>query len=481
MSHDFMCTDFRPCSFFNLYLSQSWPIFAVNFIRKSCSRFRKLLYEGFGLTMTRIIMTFFAAFLLLGGVARAQIVVDVEGGIFDPIPIAITDFIADTMVGTQITEVVAADLERSGLFSPIDSSAFLQNITNPNVPPRFDDWRQISATALVTGRVTAEPDGRLRVEFRLWDIASQRQLEGRQFYASPDSWRRIAHIIADAIYQRMTGEKGYFDTRIVFIDETGPRNARIKKLAIMDQDGANLRYLSTGQELVLTPRFSPTRQEITYMSYGMDNVPRVYLQQIEVAQRELVGSFPNMTIAPRFSPDGQKVIMSLLQDNGSANIFTMDLRTRTTTRLTSTLAIDTSASYAPDGSQIVFESDRSGRPQIYVMNADGSNPQRVSSGDGSYSTPVWSPRGDYIAFTRQLQGQFSIGVIRPDGTGERLLTTGFHNEGPTWAPNGRVLMFFRQQPGSGARIHTIDISGRNERTLPTPNDASDPAWSPLLD
>jgi len=442
------------------------------------------IHENLGLTMIRLpymIIFAFVAFFAVGHAARAQIVVDVEGGVFDPIPIAVTDFLSDTMIGNQISEVIAADLERSGLFNPIDQNAFLQNITNPDTPPRFDDWRQIGATGLVTGRVMTESDGRLRVEFRLWDVATGRQLEGRQFYATPDSWRRISHIIADAVYQRMTGEKGYFDTRIVFIDETGPRNARVKKLAIMDQDGANLRYLSSGQELVLTPRFSPTRQEITYMSYGADNVPRVYLQQIEVAQRELIGNFPNMTIAPRFSPDGQKVVMSLLQDNGSANIFTMDLRSRTTTRLTSTLAIDTAASYSPDGSRIVFESDRANRPQIYIMNADGSNPQRISSGDGSYSTPVWSPRGDYIAFTRQLQGQFSIGVMRPDGTGERLLTTGFHNEGPTWAPNGRVLMFFRQNPGGGTRIHTVDISGRNERQLPTPNDASDPAWSPLLD
>jgi len=428
-----------------------------------------------------VIIVFFTAILAVNNVARAQIVVDVEGGVFDPIPIAVTDFVSTDMMGIQMSEVIAADLERSGLFRPIDRTAFLQNITNPDVQPRFDDWRQIEATGLVTGRLTPEPDGRLRIEFRLWDIASSRQLEGRQFYVSPDSWRRVAHIIADAIYQRMTGEKGYFDTRIVFIDETGPRNARVKKLAIMDQDGANLHYLSSGQELVLTPRFSPTRQEITYMSYGMDNVPRVYLQQIEVAQRELVGAFPNMTIAPRFSPDGQKVIMSLLQDNGSANIFTLDLRSRTTTRLTSTLAIDTSASYSPDGERIAFESDRGGRLQIYVMNADGSEPQRISFGDGSYSTPVWSPRGDYIAFTRQLQGQFSIGVMRSDGTGERILTTGFHNEGPTWAPNGRVLMFFRQNPGGGTRLYTIDITGRNERQLPTPNDASDPAWSPLLD
>jgi len=428
---------------------------------------------------------FLALSIMIGGV-QAQMTVDIEGGVFDPIPIAITGFLSagggqSGFDSQQLSDVIAADLERSGLFRPLNPASFIERITNTDVAPRFEDWRQIDATGLVTGKVTHEADGRLRVEFRLWDIEGARQLEGRQFFTSPQSWRRVAHMIADAIYQRMTGEKGYFDTRIVFIDETGPRNARVKKLAIMDQDGANLHYLSTGEELVLTPRFSPNRQEITYMAYGTDSVPRVYLQQLEVAQRELVGHFPNMTIAPRFSPDGQKIIMSLLQDNGSANIFTMDLRSSTTTRLTSTLAIDTSASYAPDGSKIVFESDRSGRPQLYVMDADGSDIQRISFGDGSYSTPVWSPRGDYIAFTRQMQGKFSIGVMRPDGSGERLLTTGFHNEGPTWAPNGRVLMFFRQNVGAGAKIYTIDITGRNERQLLTPNDASDPAWSPLLD
>ncbi|WP_297323659.1 Tol-Pal system beta propeller repeat protein TolB [uncultured Bartonella sp.] len=413
--------------------------------------------------------------------AYAQLKGTVSSADFNPIPIAVTDFISGDQMGQQISSVVTADLERSGLFKPIDKSSFLERISNPDVQPRFPDWQQINAQGLATGRVTKEADGRLRVEFRLWDVYGGKQLEGRQFYATPQTWRRVAHIIADAIYTKMTGEKGYFDTRVVFVDETGPANGRVKRLAIMDQDGANLTYISNGRELVLTPRFSPSRQEITYMAYAGNNVPKVYLQQIETGQRELVGTFPNMTIAPRFSPDGQKVIMSLLQDNGSANLYTMDLRSRATTRLTTTPAIDTSASYSPDGTQIVFESDRGGKPQIYVMNTDGSDQHRISFGDGSYSTPVWSPRGDYIAFTKQSQGQFSIGVMKPDGQGERLLTSGFHNEGPTWAPNGRVIMFFRQNQGQPPKLYTIDITGRNERQLPTPNGASDPAWSPLLD
>lgn len=412
--------------------------------------------------------------------ARAVVEININKGNVEPLPIAVTDFLSADQLGANISAVIAADLERSGLFLPIDKKAFIEKISNPDAAPRFEDWKVINAQALATGRITKQPDGRLKAEFRLWDTFGGQQLTGQQFYTTPENWRRVAHIIADAIYERLTGEKGYFDTRIVYVDESGTAAKRIKRLAIMDQDGANVRYLSDGRDMVLTPRFSPNRQEVTYMSFTGDR-PRVYLLQLETGQREVVGNFPGMTIAPRFSPDGQKVIMSLLQDDGSANIYTMDLRSRTTTRLTNSQAIDTGASYSPDGSKIVFESDRGGRQQIYVMGADGSNPQRISFGNGSYSTPVWSPRGDLIAFTKQSGGQFSIGVMKPDGSGERLLTTGFHNEGPTWAPNGRVLMFFRQARGSAAKLYTVDITGRNERQIQTPNGGSDPAWSPLLE
>ncbi|WP_455477967.1 Tol-Pal system beta propeller repeat protein TolB [Bartonella sp. B10] len=411
---------------------------------------------------------------------HAQLKGTISSADFNPIPIAITDFVANDSIGGKIAAVITADLERSGLFLPLDKVSFFEQAPDPNSQPSFLNWQKINAQGLVTGQVIRETDGRLRVDFRLWDVFGHRQIKGRRFYTATERWRRVAHMISDEIYSVMTGESGYFDTRIVFIDETGPYNARIKRLAIMDQDGANLIYISDGSELVLTPRFSPKRQEITYMAYEHNKTPHVYLQQIEMGQRELIGTFDNMTIAPRFSPDGQKVIMSLLQKNGSANLYTMDLRTRTMTRLTTTSAIDTSASYSPDGTKIVFSSDRNGKPQIYIMDADGNNLKRISANDGSYSTPIWSPRGDYIAFTKQSEGQFSIGVMHPDGKGERILTTGFHNEGPTWAPNGRVLMFFRKNPGMGPKIYTIDITGRNERQLPTPNDASDPAWSPLL-
>lgn len=416
--------------------------------------------------------------------ASALIEIDVTQGQIEPLPIALPSFSAeggDPKLSADMTSVIAADLKRSGLFNPLDPASFIQKNMSVNSTPRFGDWRTIGSQALVSGSVTKQSDGRLRAEFRLWDVFASEQILGQQFYTTPENWRRLAHIIADAIYERLTGEKGYFDTRIVFVDETGPKDKRIKRLAIMDQDGANTRYLTRGDDLVLTPRFSPTSQEITYMSYG-GNDPSVYLLNIETGQREIVGNFPGMTFAPRFSPDGQRVVMSL-QQGSNANIFTMDLRSRKTTRLTNSAAIDTSPSYAPDSSRVVFESDRGGSQQLYVMEGNGANAQRISFGPGRYSTPVWSPRGDLIAFTKQHQGRFMIGVMRPDGKGERILTEGYHNEGPAWSPNGRVLVFFRDTPGAngGPQVWTVDLTGYNEQQVKTPAFASDPSWSPLID
>jgi TolB protein len=425
--------------------------------------------------------------LLLPSRARAQTRFSVTEGNIAPLPIAIPNFVAGTPadgeVGVGVAGVITNNLKRSGLFAPIDPAAFIEKIIDSDKPPQFQNWKTINAQALVTGRVTRQSDGRLKAEFRLWDVASGQQLTGQQYVTSPEFWRRIAHIISDQIYERLTGDKGYFDSRVVFVDETGAKERRVKRLALMDQDGANVRYLTRGADLVLTPRFSPSTQEITYMEFGQGD-PRVYLFNIETGQREIVGNFPGMSFSPRFSPDGQRVIMSL-QQGGNSNLFVMDLRSKTTTRLTDTPAIDTSPSYAPDGSRICFESDRGGKPQIYVMPATGGPAQRISfskdDSNGSYSTPVWSPRGDYIAFTKQGSGQFSIGIMKPDGSGERILTSGFHNEGPTFAPNGRVVMFFRDPGGNGGpSLFTVDISGRNEQRVPTPGFASDPAWSPLL-
>ncbi len=427
------------------------------------------------------------AVAIFGSPANAELRIDITRGIVEPIPVAVTEFYGDeaaqSQIGRDISGVIAANLERSGLFRPVDKRAFIQDAESLRAAPRFADWRLINAQALINGSVQQQADGRLNVEFRLWDVYAEKQLTGFAYFTTPTNWRRIAHIISDAIYQRLTGEDGYFDTRVVYIAESGPQTRRIKRLAIMDQDGENHRFLTDGNELVLTPRFSPTTQEITYLSY-IGEIPRVYLFNLNTGQQEVLGDFPGMTFAPRFSPDGNKVIMSLAE-NGNSDIYTMDLRTRKVRRLTNHPAIDTSPSFSPDGRQVAFNSDRGGSQQIYVMDADGSNVHRISFNQGRYATPVWSPRGDLIAFTRMSGGEFYIGVMRPDGSGERMLTNGFLVESPTWAPNGRVLSFFRQTPADSrgrltSKVYTIDLTGFNEREVVTPIDASDPAWSPLI-
>lgn len=426
--------------------------------------------------------------LALGAVAastladplRAELVIDLRGGgNFQPMPIAVTDFVGDPQ-GAQVSSVITNNLKRCGLFAPIDKARFPEQIANFDAVPNFGAWKTTGIQALVSGRVSRDAGGKLKAEFRLWEVATGQQIVGQQYFTDPASWRRVAHIISDAVFSQITGEKGFFDTRIVFVDESGPKENRRKRLAIIDQDGANYKALSGGEELVVTPRFSPSSQEVAYMGFTAGAEPRVYILDVAAGRREAVGSFPGMSFSPRFSPDGWRILMSL-QQGGNANIYAMDLRTKSTTRLTTTTAIDTSPSYSPDGAQIAFESDRGGGQQIYVMAANGAGQRRISFGDGRYSTPVWSPKGDLIAFTRQKAGTFAIGVMKPDGTGERILTEGFHNEGPTWAPNGRYLIFFRDPGGqSGPKMFMVDVTGRVEVPIPTPAFASDPAWSPLL-
>lgn len=419
--------------------------------------------------------------------AFADLRIDVTQGRADPMPIALNDFVGVddnyNQVGSDISLVIAQNLERSGLFAPINKEAFIKKAVPLDRRPEFSNWKVLNAQAMVHGRVNIEADGRLNIQFRLWDTFAEQQMVGNSYFTTPKNWRRVAHIISDLIYKRITGEDGYFDTRIVYISESGSKDRRRKRLAIMDQDGANHRFLTDGSDLVLTPRFSPTMQEITYLGY-YNKKPRVYIFNIDTGQQEVLGDFPGMTFAPRFSPDGSKVIMSLAK-SGVTDIYTMDLATRRVQRLTNSPAIDTSPTFSPDGARVVFNSDRGGTQQIYVMNANGKSVKRISFGDGRYATPVWSPRGDLIAFTKMRKGVFSIGVMKPDGTGERILTSGYLVESPTWAPNGRVLIFFRQmRPKANGRsgpvkLFSIDLTGFNEREIITPNEASDPAWSPL--
>ena len=445
--------------------------------------------------MKKLLLVIFCFFLFTRSTI-ALIEVDITRGNLDPLPIAVSPLYLESSskeikqsgkiiknAGEAIAKIIEINLKRSGLFNPLKKDSFVQNPDVAHVKPRFEDWKLIKAQALVTGKVTIT-ENKLRAEFRLWDVVAAKEMIALAFSTTPDNWRRVAHIISDKVYQRLTGEEGYFDTRIIYVSETGKKTQRYKKLAIMDQDGANVKYLTLGNELVLTPRFSPTNQLVTYLSY-FRNLPRVYLLDIETGIQEVVGDFPGMTFAPRFSPDGKKIIMSFAQD-GNSDIYTMHLDTRVVEKITEHSSIDTSPSYSPDGKYICFNSDRSGLQQIYVMRSDGSEVKRITFGKGLYGTPVWSPRGDLIAFTKVYNNRFYIGVMRPDGSGERLLTENFYQEAPSWSPNGRVLIFYRETKsdsegkGFSAKLWSIDLTGYNERLIETETDGSDPSWSSLL-
>lgn len=410
----------------------------------------------------------------------------VDQGNIQPLPIAIDiSSAADAQgnsVGAQISKVVSADLERSGYFKPIDPNAFIDHDIGVKVMPNFDNWRTINAQYLSNGAARMDADGRLAVDFQLWDVFNTKDpkdvLISTTLNGSPENWRKVAHKIADMIYEKLTGQEGYFNTRIAFVAESGKRGARVKRLAIMDQDGFNPSYLTDGSLKVMTPRFSADSQLIAYMALSADSA-RIYLFDVDNNRQESLGEIRGMAFAPRFSPDGTRLAYSVSQA-GATNIYVMQLASKRTARLTSGAAINTSPSFSPDGSQIAFTSDRGGSPQIYLMNADGGNVRRITFGGGIYSTPVFSPKGDLIAFTKQSGGRFSIGVMKPDGSGEKLLTSSYLEEGPTWAPNGRYIMFFREPPGGSPSLWMVEASGRIERPVPYPGGASDPAWSPRL-
>lgn len=424
-----------------------------------------------------------AALLGPTGGARAQLRVDITRGLVEPIAIAVSPFAGDTpagsALGADIAAVVAADLERSGLFRRIDPRAYIQSPDELRGVPRFADWRQIDAQALVTGVVGASGADGLVVEFRLFDVFGGVQMTGFRYELPRDLWRRVAHRIADTVYERMTGENGYFDTRIAYIAESGPPTRRVKRLAIMDQDGANHRFLTDGRHLVLTPRFTRDARQVAFLAYR-GRTPGIFLHDLASGREERLAGFEGMNFSPRFAPDGRSLLLTIAR-NGNSDIFEYGLVTRQLRRLTDHPAIDTSPDFSPGGDRIVFNSDRGGRPHLYVMRRDGSDVQRISFGEGRYGSPSWSPRGDLVAFTNIKERMFHIGVMRPDGSGERLITRSYYDEGPVFAPNGRVILFARQDPTTDSRrLMSIDVTGYNLREVPTPLDASDPDWSPPL-
>ncbi len=436
--------------------------------------------------MTRYIAALLTGLALLAGIPAlaAPLRIEITDGVIEPLPFAAPDFVAadagSQETATSLSRVIAADLTGTGLFREIPASAQIGKITDFAAPIRFADWKAINAQALITGAVAVK-GSKVTVSFRVYDVFAGAELgNGLQFSGPVKGWRRMAHKVADEVYSRITGEGGYFDSRVVFVSESGPKDARRKRLAIMDYDGANVQYLTDSSTIVLAPRFSPSGDRVLYTSYGT-GFPRIYILDIgKVQQRVLEQTKGTMSFAPRFAPDGKTVVFSL-SEGGNTDIYTMNISTGKRRRLTRAPSIETGPSYSPDGSRIVFESDRSGAQQLYIMPAGGGEPKRISFGQGRYGTPVWSPRGDMIAFTKQNKGRFHIGVMRVDGSEERLLTASFLDEGPTWSPNGRVIMFARETQGVNGRssLYSVDVSGRNLRPVRTPDGASDPSWSPL--
>jgi TolB protein len=410
------------------------------------------------------------------GCEAGRLCIDLNPRSFKPMPIAIADFASEGTQGKEVAAIITNNLRRSGLFEPIDAQRHPERNLDAASTPNFSAWNGLGVQALITGRVVRD-GARVAVEYRLWEVGTGKQIIGQRHGVDANAWRRMAHLASDAVFERLTGETGFFDTRILFVDESGPKDKRRKRLAIIDQDGANFRALSSGDELLVTPRYSPKGDRVTFMAFQGDKAS-VQVLNLASGQRSIISQQGAMAFAPRFAPNGTQVVMSV-ENSGNTNLVLVDSASRAARPLTQGGAIDTSPSYSPDGAQIAFESDRGGGQQLYLMGADGGGAKRISFGEGRYSTPVWSPKGDLIAFTKQKAGSFAIGVMKPDGSGERILTEGFHNEGPSWAPNGRYIVFFRDQ-GAGPKLHVVDTTGRVDVHVPTPNFASDPSWSPLL-
>lgn len=445
--------------------------------------------------MKKMILSLLTALMVIGAPALAAqeqgtrdgpLRIEITEGVIEPLPYAVPDLVAETTLAaeyaTNIARVIASDLSGTGLFREIPRDAHISRVTSFASPVQFADWRAVNAQALITGGVSVDDSGQLIVRFRLYDVFAGQELgQGLQLVGTTESWRRIAHKMADQVYSRLTGEAPYFDSRVVFVSETGPKDARQKRIGVMDYDGAGVTFLTDASSIVLAPRFSPDGGRVLFTSYE-SGFPKIYVMDVaSAARQELQTQAGTMSFAPRFAPDGRTIVYSLTS-GGNTDLYSMDIATGQSTRLTAAPSIETAPSFSPDGRQIVFESDRSGTPQIYIMPVGGGEAQRISFGQGRYGTPVWSPRGDLIAFTKQSNGRFHIGVMRTDGREERLLTASFLDEGPTWSPNGRVIMFTRETQGESgqAGLYSVDITGRNLRQVPTQTGASDPSWSPLL-
>ena len=423
-------------------------------------------------------------FCLLPILAHAELKIDIVAGNFSPVPIAIQKFEAkDTKLANTLRQVVENDLKSTGLFRIINPAAHPQMLKMDKMP-EFDDWAAINTQVLVQGKLTKTKDGKYRLQFYVWDIKGKEQIEAQILVAPKKSSRRLAHIMADAIYERLIGESGYFDTQIVMTTETGEMQNRNKRLAIIDSDGYGFRYISDGETMVMSPHFSPNMQTIVFLSYRNDD-PMVWSLDMNTGTQKRLGRFGGMTFAPRFSPDGSRVALSLVK-GGTTNLYEFNTKTNELRQLTFGDYIDTSPSYSPSGQKMAFNSNRSGSQQIHILDLNDLTEKRITFGSGRYATPAWSPDGNYIAFTKISDDTFFVGIMSPKGKNEKVLAGGWFMEAPSWAPNSRRIIYYETEKIDDeereSHIRSVDIMGQNTYDIKLPDGVNglEPTWSPKL-
>ncbi|MDR1235876.1 MAG: Tol-Pal system beta propeller repeat protein TolB [Holosporaceae bacterium] len=426
----------------------------------------------------------FVLCVMFASVCNADVVVNVNKGVMKPVNIALNLFDSSGGWKDNFAKVITNDLQGTFLFRAIPSNAFMQVLAGSDKNPTFPLWKIISAQYLANLEINVNGSV-LKISMVLYDILSETPVGNLTVSGDIRDWRKLAHIVSNNIYERVTGEVGYFDTKILYVAvQPQARGKKTYRLAMMDQDGYDHKFLTDGGTIVLTPRFSPSGKEFSFFSYREKIVngrripvtAGVYRYDLDTQKTELLANFNGMTYAPRYSSDGNLLVFSL-SDHGSSSIYTFDLVTKRITRITKGRCIDTSPCFSPDGKYIVFNSDRGGTQQLYIMNSDGSDVRRLSFSNGRYATPVWSPRGDWIAFTKFGRDGFYIGIIHPDGSGERMLASGYLVEGPTWSPNGRVILYSNQDYSRREKIFSVDVTGYNKHQIKTPQNAIDPEWS----
>ena len=422
--------------------------------------------------------------LLMAGLvlaeARAELTIRITQGVGRQVPVAIVPFGfegAGVNSPSDVSAVIAADLQRSGRFAPIDENDMLQRPTT-GVEVDFDDWSILGVEAVVVGRVTQTGDNAYSVQFQLFDVFGREQLVGYRMPASRGTLRRVAHRAADMIYEKLTGIQGVFATRVAYVTAQGQGDNRLYTLVVSDADGENENTIMESSDPIMSPAWSPDSRQLAYVSFEGD-VSSIFVQTLRTGNRIKVSSRPGINGAPAFSPDGRKLVLTLGGADGNLDINVLDLASRQLTRLTTDRAIDTEGSWSPDGSEIYFTSDRSGGPQVYKVPASGGKPERVTF-EGSYNArPRLSPDGKKLAMVHLDRGNYRIAVMDLAQKDVLILSAGRQDESPSFAPNSDTLIYATRQSRNGV-LETVTADGLVRQQLASGRgDVREPVWSPF--